>query len=272
MKRNKQEWEFETKRTNVLKDFAIFLITIIKSLNPDSYQRFESRKLSECYLYLLKLVIFCVLVSFVFLIPQAFSRMSEIQNTLSKIEALKFNPEITTNETIDFGLGIVINRNAKNITNENILITSEKVFKKPFFCFFSSELCALFEKKTKEYTVEEFFDIKNRSSEIIKMAKIVFIVFLPAILIIITAYYFLRYLIITFAIAFIAYLPLLIKKKVELSRIMKISIHASTIMVLLEIIGRYYYANNIFLKLIPFGIYILLFSIGLILTLWKIDF
>jgi hypothetical protein len=114
----------------VLKDFAVFLITIIKSLNPDSYQRFESRKLRECYAYLIKLVIFCTLISFIFLIPQTFSKMSELQSKFSKIEVLKFDPEITTNETIDLGLGIVINKNAKNITVENILITSEKVFKK----------------------------------------------------------------------------------------------------------------------------------------------
>jgi hypothetical protein len=104
------------------------------------------------------------------------------------------------------------------------------------------------------------------------LAKIIFIVFLPVILILTTTYYFIRYLAITFAVALIAYLLLLIRKGIQLSKILKISIHASTAMVLLEIIGKYYYTDNIFLKLIPFGIYILLFTIGLVLSVWKIDF
>jgi len=169
------------------------------------------------------------------------------------------------------GLGIVINKNAKNITSENILITADKVFKKPLFCFFSIELCALYEKKTREYTIEEFFDIKTRSSEIIKILKAILVALLPLIFIAITAYYYLRYIIITFIIALIAYLLLMIKNRVQFSNILKISIHASTVMVLVEIIGRYYYAQNVFIKIMPFGIYILLFAIGLVFSFWKFD-
>ncbi|MEM2121837.1 MAG: DUF1189 family protein [Candidatus Woesearchaeota archaeon] len=274
MKKNKQEWDFEIRgtRKNIFKKFILFLLTILNSLNPDSYNKFESKKVSESYNYLLNLVIFCILISSFFAIPHFFSQLSQTQSTISKIETLKFNPEIKTNETIDLGFGIIINKNAKNITTENILITSEKVYKKPTICFFSNELCTFYEKKTKEYKLEEFFDIKNRSSEIINFIKIILTLLLPFVLILFIVYYFIRYAIITFFVALIAYLLLLIKKKVSFISVLKISIHSCTIMVILEIIGRYYYTQNIFIKLIPLGIYLLLFAIGNILMIWKIDF
>ncbi len=255
-------FEVHRSRKNILK----FLLTILKSLNPDSYPKLIKRSTKEAYSYLIMLVLTCLIISSLTLTPKLIGLPKELENSFSKVELLRLNPEIKTRESVNFGLGIVLNTNAKNISEENLLITSNRVFKKPLICMLSRELCAFSKNNVKEFSYEEFFNLKERSSELIRVITLLAWLVAPVILILLFIFYTLKYILITAIVALIAYLiTKWIKKEYEFKKLLKLSIYSSTIMVLIDVLGKQYYPAISFITLIPFLIYIAFFTIGIII-------
>ncbi len=233
-----------------------FIFTIFKSLNPDSFKKLIEGKFKDALLYFTFLILFALIISSILFMPKLIALPDAINEKFSKFNYFNISINQEMNEPLTLmeePLIVIDTTKERNRTNEFLLITENYIFRKGLFR----------EEKTE---IKSFSNILYNKEKIMKFVLYSLIILLPSIFIIAYAFFFIKYILIILITWAIAILILkLTKHKFSLLKIFKIGIYSSTIMILLEIIPLPF----IRLRLIPFIVYLAIFSIAVWMTTEK---
>lgn len=84
-------------------DLKEIFVTIGKSLNPFAYKDFHDRSMRRSFKHFLIIILFGVLISGLFYLPELFGISSVVKQSLDSAEELKFNPVISFREPVVIG-------------------------------------------------------------------------------------------------------------------------------------------------------------------------
>ena len=257
--------------------FFSFIITVIKSLNPDAYPRLSSKKVLESFSYLSKLVIAMLIITSAIFLPHLFSVGSSAEKRLSEFSSMSLNIQSSSpvqfsmgnlNAAIDSGFNSSGNSSASELSKYDFLITPEGIWKKPLPCIFWETACLFYrpEDKIIHGGESDFFDVLKNKQEYSRIIGILTLMMLPSVLILLFFLYSVKYAVLSILMAALMYFAAKgLKHHVNFRRILNVSIHALTIMVILQMLSlSVNFLGGIFLFL-PFSLFLLIFIAGTII-------
>jgi hypothetical protein len=234
------------------------IFTIFKSLNPDSIKELIEGKLKDSLKYFSFLVLFALILASLLLLPKLVTFQKTIDEKFSKFDYFnisikqKMNSPLILTEN-PFPKIVIDTTQDRNLTDEDLLITENKIIRK-----------GLFKEETTE--IESFSNILYNKDKIQKFVIYASIIMVPSLFVIAYLFYFIKFMLIILAAWAIAILILkLTKHKFKLARIFKIAVYSSTIMILLEMISMPF----VRLRLIPLLIFLGIFGIAVWMNVEK---
>ncbi len=264
----------------VTKSSAEFIITLLRSLNPDSYRRLNEKSLGKAVKFFLSLTFITLLLAFVIYLPSFNSSVNNIQNNLNSFTSLSFNPNISANSSVKIAEGIYyFKQNISNSTNSSK--SEEKTVNSNFITFENEYFyikkpcaplvpfyCTLKRTSISKFSYDKFFNIKQ-NTELTNLIHDLIIALIPYIFIILYLILVIRNLIIIFFVAFITFLILVsLRKRPSFISLLKMSIYSSSIFIIISILG---YQSEIMI-MFSLSAYLLLFFFGVLINYLNVDF
>lgn len=237
-----------------------FFAVLRKSLNPRYYTELSERRLDSAVIYLIILLGFAFLLLGILLLPKAYMIKEDIEDGLLAINTFKVSADFETVEPIMIPnkrpLITFDTTDNKTIDSELLLVTDDKVFYKAM-------------DKEGSFALSDVDFTKDRKQSKDALIK-VGIFLLPSFL---TFYYFaylVKYamiILLTGVVGFVVARGL--RNGIELRESIIISIYASTVMVLIEVITIPFFLTKYLVIYTPFiGINISIVAITLYLTFY----
>jgi len=237
-----------------------FFKDLVRSFNPDSYHDLTVRSIWEGIKYLIKLTLLAAIIMSLILCFQIFSLKNSLDDELDKLETLELQGELT--ETIEIEQHKITLANAANYTDENILITKDKIVRKPLYCLLLSPTC-IFGKEPIETEYPKLHEHKEAISDLLFWMTIIMF---PGIMLLFSLYFFVKALTIIILLSVLASMIIrALKFEIRFSRVFLCAIFSSTAFIIAEPIN----AMIISLWYIPVIFSFLLFTVCLILLCEK---
>jgi len=217
-----------------------FLRAVLKSLNPKYYLDLGEKKLAQSIRYFLLLLAFTFILVFILLIPKWFIVYSDIQTGLNNLEKFELSADLETMEPIYIPQSNPVLVIDTGDTDEAGILTIKK-----------DSLEYNFGDKQGEFSLDKI-DLASDNWRFIKWTIFLILVLLPGIFVIYYIAYLIKYLVLIIPITFIMFLlGKIFHKQVELKRVYVLSLYASTIMILLEVLTLPFFMSKYLLTLSP---------------------
>jgi hypothetical protein len=248
--------------------FRDFLWTILKSLNPDALKDLSERITKDSLKYLWTLIVLCLVLMVVVAIPKFIFLPSYINSQFNKFNNLSIKVTTDMKEPVTIAqsnpqLIIDTTGNITNLGKANLLITKDVVMYRSMF-------------KAKAFNISSIENILENKQGTTKLIMFFALLLFPMLLVLLYVLYSLKYLIIIILTTLLSFVVLkIIKHKITFVRLFNLTIYASTVMILLELLTLPYLYNyllpiplffGVTLPLIPIALFIVYFIIGIILT------
>jgi len=235
-----------------------FLKTLIQSFNPESYHDLSNRPLGSAVKYLFGILVVSSLIFAVLITINLVSIHSNLNKELTKLDSLKVICELR--EPIIIDKHDIVIANEKNYTDENLLITSREISRKPLLCAILSPTCIFKNEPIKT----NYRNLGKNPDDLGNFLFIIFILMFPGLLLLYLLYSLIKTLIIIFIMSLIAYSIIkAVKLKMKFRQILLCALYSSTIVLLAEpfniILWNLYYIH-IIIFIIIFIISVLLIS------------
>jgi len=278
--------------------FFNFIITFFKSLNPDAYQRLSARKVSQGFSYLFSLLLFSLFIAAIIMIPRLSSVSSSVENAFSGFSALSLSADVKSPVVFDFGIktrfdpmfragsvpAAVVSNSSNSTSNltekksenktavpglgSDIVITSGGVYHKPIPCMLWEGACIFYSPENRIINTggEGFFDALKYKSEYSKIIGTAIILMMPSLLFVLLFIYYVKYAVLMLFMAVLMYIVAIgLKHKISFRKVLSTSIYAGTAMVFLQVINLPLHFLLGILSYLPFALYLVFFSIGIIM-------
>lgn len=230
-------------------DIKSLFYTIFKSLNPESYTELVDRKISYAVKYFFFVVLLSVIIMFILFIPKIINIPAAWDEKASNFENLGVNFSFQLKEP--FYLikepAVKIDNYGNNISGEQVLITRDGIFYKSFI-FFGGK---------KGIPLDKDVDI-SKSKNIDTFINIVLWFLIPSLFfwsIVLFSVYFALIILVTFIIA--SMISWAFKLKISMAKVLKITIYACTIMILLRLLLMPFY-SVFFIALIAYWLLVII--------------
>lgn len=196
---------------------------VFKSLNPESYEELTQRPTYHAIKYFFFVCVLTLFFMFIILIPAIFSFSNNWGDTVSNFNVLDLNVSFQLKQSFYLSEDPVIRveQSGSNITGSRILISQDGIFYKSYFFFGEKKFVPL----SQSYVEDD--------SNISKL----FIFLLPSIAFW-TMIFFMVYFVIIILISALlcGMIAAIIGLRIKFSKILKISIYASTILILVQLL------------------------------------
>lgn len=199
--------------------------TIFKSLNPESYDELNQRQLSDSIKYFFFIMIISLLLMFILFVPSLLSFSDYWSDKSSNFDSLKVNFSFQLKQSFylfDDPL-VRVEQSGSNLTDSRIIITEDGIFYKSFI-FFGDK---------KRISLNSDYDFTETNPDISKL-----IFFLLPSLIFWSIILFMIYLIVIVVTSMLIFgiLAWTVGYRMKPSRIIKICLYASTVLIILQTI------------------------------------
>lgn len=265
---------------NTTKSSAEFILTLLRSINPDSYRRLNEESLGKAIKFFLSLTFITLMLAFIIYFPSFNSGIQGIKSNLNSFTSLSFNPNISANSSIQIVKGVYYFKGVNESNNSNSSNAREKTINGNFLTFENNNFyvrkpcipllpfyCSIKKTTSSEYSYNKFFNVKQ-NTQVTELIKDLFILLLPYIFIILYIIISIRIFIITIFVAFATFLLLItFRKKPSFLNLFKMSIYSSSIFIILSTLGYSSYVMKIF----SLSAYLLLFAFGVLINYLNVD-
>src|SRR3989344_3199549 len=179
--------------------FRNFFPTVLHTVNPFMYRDLSTRPLKAGLAYLLSVFVMSLFILFIISIPFFVNSQSYFASQLEAFDSINISIAAHQNRAVSFGsfgVGIDLSSNATSEPVENLLITSDSIIMKPFWCAWFEPSCLL--ASGEDYSRIDTKSLKTPllySKELSKHFTTLLILLLPAFLIILFVLYAVKYLI-----------------------------------------------------------------------------
>lgn len=215
---------------NKEKHYLAFLKTITKTLYPHCYRDLSVRSVRDSVKYILSLVYVAFIIMTILMLPGIARLQSYIHDQIKNFEELSFDYKmkmakpVTFTETRPLIVFDTANKDA-NITNEKVLIKEEEIQYR-FFGFVN------------KVDLVKYKNIKDNPERYSKLILYFIIALVPAMALLIYLLNIAKFLFIITAVAAIGVLIIkLIKYELTFREAFKISLYASSIYIIIEILA-----------------------------------
>jgi len=256
-----------------------FLITLLKSLNPDAYARLSSKRLSQSFTYLFQLILIMLLISFILMIPKFGSIQKTAADKLSEFSSFKLdaktkdtlpiisNPfSAVLDTTLNASKGL--NYSQPPFTEYDVIISDEGIFRKPFACMLWEPLCYLYspEERMIRKGGSDFSDVLKYKDDYARIIGVITLMFLPYIFIILFVFFSIKYILLVLLFSSLMFLASKgLKHKLGFRKILNIALHAVSVMIVLQILSFSLGFLTGILIYLPLALFLLFFIIGVII-------
>jgi hypothetical protein len=243
---------------------AEFFLTLAKSLNPFFLKELGERKTKDAFSYFFSVMFILLFVMLIAAIPQMIKFPMYMNEQLFKFSSLSVNVTAGMNEPIIITqnnpqLIIDTTGNITTLTKGNILITNNSLIYRAFF-------------QKKEINLSG--NLLEQKQSVVKVIKLLVILAAPMLYSVLYVVSALKFLLIIFICAGITFIILkIIKNKTGFRHLLRIMLHASTIMMLIDLVclpyAFYRYLLpmpvlfGISITLAPLAVFIVFFIIGI---------
>ncbi len=276
---NFKEEKFSTLKS-ATKSSAEFIITLLRSLNPDSYRKLNEKSFGKAVKFFLSLTFITLILAFIIYFPSFNSSLNEISKNLNLFTSLNFHPNISANSSIKILDGIYyLKLNKTNstkasdyeeeiINNNFITFEDNKFYIKKLCAPIVPLYCSIKKTNSSRFSYDNFFNIKqNKDLERIIKSLILFLI--PYLFLIIYIILIIRNFIIILFVALITFIILTsLRRRASFIDLLKMSIYASSIFIILSILG---YSSEVMI-IFSLSAYLLLFFFGVLINYLNVDF
>lgn len=240
---------------NVLKFFAM----IFNTVSPASYHVLSRHTAKKGWHYFIQIIGFSFVMMILLGIPTMIDLPGKLQHETAKLTELSLTPTVELDEQLSFKNGDIIIANEKSYNQETFLLTKEKLHTKNLICMISDVGC-LFVDHPNTIDGEKARSFLDNNQNLSKLVFALLLLIIPGILLFMYFFYFVKYLILIHAVAFIAYtITSITHHKITWKSTMLISIYSSTLVILPTIaLGHY-----IELYYIPLILYLVMFAVAI---------
>ncbi len=206
-----------------------FLKTMLKSFNPEKYHDLSARPMASSVKYFLGVILVSSAILAVFIGLNLSSLHSTLDKELSKLDTLKVSCSFS--EPIVFGRQNIVIANDMNYTDQNILITSSEVQRKPLACLLIRPLCIFSNKPVST----DFANLGSNPKGLGDFIYLILVLMFPGLLIVYLLYMLLKTLVIIYLLSIIAFIIIkALKFKIRFRQILLCGIYSSTVLLLAE--------------------------------------
>ncbi len=226
------------------------------SLNPSKYDKLHKTKSSTALAYFFMVVLCTFLVMCLLFIPQVLTSGSYIQDKIEAFDELKINIEYDQVEPIYIPekyplITIDTIGNYSTLEDGMLLISEDATYYRvlPF---------------GRVNVIEDSEDMLERSDEVGKFLSILGIMMLPMVMVFAYAYFTIKFLLIAIIGGFVGFIFARIARlSFDVGELIKLSLYASTIMILVGLITKPFVPCIYFLDIVLYAIFFLLVMIKL---------
>jgi hypothetical protein len=220
--------------------------TIFKSLNPESYDELTSRPLSDSIKYFFFITFVSLLIMFFLLIPAFYSFPGYWNDKISNFDELNVNFSFQLKQPFYLldDPAIKVEQSGSNLTDARMLITEDGIFYKSLIFFGNKKVIPL-------------SDTYNLAGERPNVSRLIFFM-LPSLLfwsMVFFTIYFIAIIIISILLSGI--ISRALGSRVHPSKVVKIGLYASTILVLLQLL-LIPFLRTLFIPIIAYWILLLI--------------
>jgi len=242
-----------------------FLKSFFKSMNPGAYEELVEEPMKKSMKYVPKLIFFGFIIMILLSIPYMMTLPSYINNEFSKFSSFKVTTDINTTSPViltdKFNFLRVDTTQNATIGNSKILLTKNSVQNKPLPCLAFDALCIFYPNTIEIKDTKGYSNILSYKEEYSNLAFFIILAMLPSILLILYLYNLIKFSAIIFiAAGFSFIITRSIRYYTTFSQLLKVSIYAITITVMIDLVTRPFSLNlygahyAIFLVYLVFGI------------------
>lgn len=244
-----------------------FFSTFLKSFNPIEYKNLANYPFGKALAYFFSLLFVGFVLVVLLSIPKFVSYERSLNEGISKFQELNLTLGIKMSSPLllsEKNPLVIIDTtgNYTNLSESNLLVTDTKVMKKNWLCFVNDKMCTILGKGEAEITdIKSYENLLVFKDQISSFMKLILILVLPIILFVLFLVYMIKYFTIVVFFTLIGFvIALLSKHQISFKEIFKVSLFASTILVMLDVISF----TMVNLSLLSISLYLLIFVIGLI--------
>jgi len=220
--------------------FRNFFPTVLHTVNPFMYRDLSTRPLKAGLAYLLSVFVMSLFILFIISIPFFVNSQSYFASQLEAFDSINISIAAHQNRAVSFGsfgVGIDLSSNATSEPVENLLITSDSIIMKPFWCAWFEPSCLL--ASGEDYSRIDTKSLKTPllySKELSKHFTTLLILLLPAFLIILFVLYAVKYLILIAFFSILGFAALeVMGRSITLRQAFNTALYSSTPFIVLEI-------------------------------------
>ncbi|MBW2971369.1 DUF1189 domain-containing protein [Candidatus Woesearchaeota archaeon] len=242
-----------------------FFMTLAKVFNPNSYEELSRKTMKNVWLYFVNLMAFSFVLMLLFAIPGAIYLRDNIDKELRKFDELSVDINVTQKAPIYIKpLHLRIDTNAESeIGAERVLIAEDDLVVKR--CM--QPFCALGVKSPWMLNWDEYSDLTAKRTEVAAILIGIVLLLLPSILLTLFVGLGLYYLFLALVFMVFGFVLLrIVRKRMKLPQIFKLSLFALTPVVIVKTINVPFGCD---LYYIPGLISLFYFVVGLILAAEK---
>ncbi|MEM3450245.1 MAG: hypothetical protein QW439_01605 [Candidatus Woesearchaeota archaeon] len=287
----KKQQDFEPKRPKESissragrNPFLRFILTFLKSWNPDAYSKLGSKPIRESLGYFFVLLAVSILVGFSFFIPKLLSSSGPIEGFLSQFSALSIQASAQNPADFNFGIRFRMSTAPKsqpsnvglNVSNSSqkqsdylegsdLVLSPSGLYAKRLSCLIFSPSC-FFGNAPVKIGGEGFFDVLKYKAEYARIMKLAILLMLPSIFIVLFAGLSVKFLALSLIASMLLYLIFkFLKHNLSFRAVLSSSIYALTPLVVLNVLNIFLSFLSGWLELIPYLLYAVLLISGLLM-------
>lgn len=220
--------------------------TMFKSLNPESYDELTSRPISDSIKYFFFITFVSLLIMFVLLIPALYSLPGYWNDKINNFETLDVNFSFQLKQPFYLleDPAVKVEQSGSNLTDARILLTEDGIFYKSMIFFGNKKVIPL----------NEAYDLAEKRPDMSRL-----MLFLLPSLVFWSMVFFAIYFVIIIMVSILlsGLIAWSLGSRVHPSKIVKIGIYASTILVLVQLLLMPFF-RTLFIPIIAYWILLLI--------------
>ncbi|MFH1174020.1 MAG: DUF1189 family protein [archaeon] len=205
-----------------------FLQLVFQSLLLHKYKELVQKQFRHAVQFFFLIIIFGILIMCLLLIPKIIFFQESIGNSLGQFDSLKITLDVRADHPVKLmdHPTIVLDYNKSKLTNEDVLITEQFIYYKTH---------PLLKTKAINFTAD--YDVLQHKEAVQKNMLLLFMLILPAVLVIIFAISIIKYIVLMLVLTILAWIIARIRQSgLKFATILKVSTFTLTIPVIFDIV------------------------------------